>query len=102
MRVRRTAASPASRQVRAAGWWRRARRCLGYGVVLILLLAGMLPPSPIGGAMSAHARPAAQSGKEAVIVEVARGGNPRVVARALGVVPTHVYSKVFEGFAMEL
>jgi len=70
--------------------------------VLVVLLAGMLPSWPIGGAMSAHALPAAQSGKEAVIVEVARGGNALAVARALGVVPKHVYSKVFQGFAAEL
>src|SRR5215213_8488505 len=94
MRVRRTAALSASGRVRADGWWRRARCRMGHGVVLIMLLAGMLPSWPIGAAMSAHALPAAQSGKEAVIVEVARGDNPQAVARALGVVPTHVYTEV--------
>jgi subtilisin family serine protease len=71
-------------------------------VVLVGLLAGTLPSWPIGGAMSAHALPNAQSGKEAVIIEVARGGNALGVARALGVVPTHVYTRVFQGFAVEL
>src|SRR5215212_10242803 len=102
MRVRRTVASSASGQVRAAAWWQRTRCRIGHGVVLILLLAGMLPAWLIGGAMSAQALPIAQAGKEAVIVEVARGDNPQAVARALGVVPTHVYSEVFEGFAAEL
>ena len=37
-----------------------------------------------------------------VIIEVARGANPEAVARALGVVPTHVYSEVFQGFAADL
>jgi subtilisin len=41
-------------------------------------------------------------GKEAVIVEVAPGANPQAVARALDVVPTHVYTEVFQGFAGEL
>jgi subtilisin family serine protease len=67
----------------------------------ILLVAGMLPSWPIG-VMPALALPAAQPGKEAVIVEVARGDNPQAVARALGVVPTHVYTEVFQGFAVEL
>jgi subtilisin len=102
MKVRRTVASSASGQVRAAGWWRRVRCRIGHGVVLILLLAGMLPAWLIGGAMSAQAFPVAQAGKEAVIVEVARGDNPQAVARALGVVPTHVFSEVFQGFAAEL
>src|SRR5215212_6692428 len=102
MRVRRTVASSASGQVRAAGWWRRVRCRIGHGVVLILLLAGMVPAWLIGGAMSAQALPVAQAGKEAVIVEVARGDNPQAVARALGVVPTHVFSEVFQGFAAEL
>jgi subtilisin family serine protease len=70
--------------------------------VFILTLAGTLPSWPIGGAMSAHALPATQPAKEAVIVEVARGDNPQAVARALGVVPTHVFTKVFHGFAAEL
>jgi subtilisin len=95
-------ASSALGQVRAAGWWRRARLRVGYGVVLILLLVGMFPSWPIGGTMSARALPAAQSGKEAVIIEVARGDNPQAVARAVGVVPTHVYTRVFQGFAAEL
>src|SRR5215212_7921133 len=102
MRVRRTVASPASGQVRAARWWRRARCRNGYRVVLVLLLAGMLPSWPVGGTMSAHGLPAAKAGKEAVIVEVARGANPDAAARALGVVPTHVYTEVFQGFAAEL
>jgi len=47
--------------------------------------------------------PEAVSGrKEAVIIEVARGATPEGVARALGVVPTHVYTEVFHGFATEL
>jgi subtilisin len=66
------------------------------------MLVGLLPWWPIGGPMSAHALPAAQSGKEAVLVEVVRGANPQAVARALGVVPTHVYRKVFQGFAADL
>ena len=70
--------------------------------MLVTLLAGMLPSWPIGAAMSAHALPAAQSGKEAVIIEVKPGNNPQAVARALGVLPTHVYSEVFLGFAVEL
>jgi subtilisin family serine protease len=70
--------------------------------VLVTLLAGMLPASPIGGAVPALALPATQRGNEPVIVEVARGANPEAVARALGVVPTHVYSQVFQGFAGEL
>jgi len=37
-----------------------------------------------------------------VIIEGARGANPPGVARALGVVPTHVYSEVFQGLAAEL
>src|SRR5215208_838019 len=82
--------------------WRRRSRLINTVLVLILLLAGMLPRWPIGGAMSAHALPAAQSGKDAVIVEVVRGDNPRAVAQALGVVPTHVYTEVFQGFAAEL
>jgi subtilisin len=102
MRVRRTATTCTTGQVRAAERWRRARLRIGHGVVLVVLLAGMLPSWPTGGAMSAQALPAAQSGKEAVIIEVARGGNPQAVARALGVVPTHVYTKVFRGFAVEL
>jgi subtilisin family serine protease len=75
---------------------------VGYGVVLVVLLAGTLPSWPIGGAMSAHALPIAQSGKEAVIIEVARGANSDAVARALGVVPEHVFTEVFQGFAVEL
>jgi subtilisin len=102
MKVRRTSGSSVSGQVRASEWRCRARLRIGYGVVLILLFAGMLPSWPIGGAMSAHALPATQSGKEAVIVELARGDNPQAVARALGVVPTHVYTEVFQGFAAEL
>src|SRR5215217_2058990 len=94
MRVRRTAALSASGRVRAAGWWRRAWCRMGYGVVLILLLAGMLPSWPISGVMSTHALLAEKDRKDAVIVEVARGDNPQAVARALGVVPTHVYSEV--------
>jgi subtilisin family serine protease len=74
---------------------------VGYGVVLVALLAGTPPSWPIGGAMSAHALPAAQSGKEAVIIEVARGDSAQAVARALGVAPTHVYTRVFQGFAAE-
>ena len=75
---------------------------MGYGVVLILLLAGMLPSWPISGVMSTHALLAEKDRKDAVIVEVARGDNPQAVARALGVVPTHVYTEVFQGFAAEL
>lgn len=67
-----------------------------------MLLAGMLPSWPIGGAMSAHALPNAQSAKEAVIIEVAPGANSDAVARALGVVPKHVFTEVFQGFAVEL
>ena len=37
-----------------------------------------------------------------MIVEVAPGANPQAVARALDVVPTHVYTEVFQGFAGEL
>jgi len=62
----------------------------------------MVPSWPMGGAMSARALPGAQPGKEAVIIEVAQGANPGAVARALGVVPTHVFTEVFQGFAAEL
>jgi subtilisin len=62
----------------------------------------MLPSWPIGGATSTHALLAEKNRKDAVIVEVARGDNPQAVARALGVVPTHVFSEVFQGFAAEL
>jgi subtilisin family serine protease len=62
----------------------------------------MVPSWPIDGAMSARALPAAQPGKEAVIIEVGRGDSAQAVARALGVVPTHVYTRVFQGFAAEL
>src|SRR5215213_129381 len=86
----------------SAASWRRAQRRIGYGVGLIVLLAGLLPAWPIGGAMSAHALPAAKAREEAVIVEVAPGANPDAVARALGVMPTHVYTEVFQGFAAEL
>src|SRR5215207_1832574 len=86
----------------SAASWRRAQRRIGYGVGLIVLLAGLLPAWPIGGAMSADALPAAKARKEAVIVEVAPGANPDAVARALGVEPTHVYTEVFQGFAAEL
>jgi subtilisin len=75
---------------------------MGYGVVLAVLLVGLVPTWLISGVMSAQALPAAQRGKEAVIVEVARGDSPQGVARALGVVPTRVYSEVFQGFAAEL
>jgi hypothetical protein len=102
MRVRRTAALSASGQGRAARWWRRARRRVSHVVVLVVLLAGMLPSWPIGGATSTHALLAEKNRKDAVIVEVARGDNPQAVARALGVVPTHVFSEVFQGFAAEL
>jgi subtilisin family serine protease len=70
--------------------------------VLILLVAGTLPSWPIGGAIAARALPVAQSGNEAVIIEVALGANSDAVARALGVEPTHVFSEVFQGFAAEL
>src|SRR5829696_8390901 len=102
MRVRRIMASSSSGQIHATGWWRRARCRIGHGVALVVLLAGTLPLWPMSGVMSAHALPAAQPGKEAVIVEVARGANPQAVARALGVEPTHVYTEVFQGFAAEL
>jgi subtilisin family serine protease len=75
---------------------------MGHGVVLVVLIAGMLPSWPIGGATSARALPVAQSGNEAVIIEVAPGANSEAVARALGVVPKHVYTEVFEGLAVEL
>jgi subtilisin len=102
MRVRRSAAWAASGQVHAAGWWRRHTHLVSNVLVHVALIAGMLPSWSMAGAMSAHALPAAQSRKDAVIVEVARGANPGAVARALGVVPTHVYSEVFLGFAAEL
>ena len=86
----------------SAASWRRHPRRVGNVLVLILLLAGMLSPRPIGRALTAQALPAAQSEKDAVIVEVVRGANPQAVARALGVVPTHVYTEVFQGFATEL
>jgi subtilisin family serine protease len=71
-------------------------------IVLATLLAALLPAGLTGGPMSVQALPATQRGNEPVIVEVARGANPEAVARALGVVPTHVYSEVFQGFAAEL
>src|SRR5687768_12082797 len=102
MRVQRTMASSAPRQVRVAERWRRARLRIGHGVVLAVLLAGIFPSWPIGGVMPAHALPTAQSEKAAVIIEVGRGANAQAVARALGVVPTHVYTRVFQGFSAEL
>src|SRR5215210_2272126 len=91
--------------MRLDGWaasWRRAQRRIGHRVGLVVLVAGLLPAWPIGGAMSAHVLPAAKAREEAVIVEVAPGANPDAVARALGVMPTHVYTEVFQGFAAEL
>jgi subtilisin family serine protease len=62
----------------------------------------MLPAGPIGGPLPASALLAGQGAKEPVIIEVARGANPSAVARDLGVVPTQVYTEVFQGFAAEL
>src|SRR5215213_10281666 len=82
--------------------WRRVRLCIHHGVVLLALLAGLLPSWQLGVPRSAAARLDTEPAREAVIVEVARGANPEAVARALGVVPTHVYAEVFQGFAAEL
>jgi hypothetical protein len=64
-----------------------------------MMLAGMLPAWQVGGALPAQALPSTQGANEPVIVEIARGANPEAVAQALGVVPTHVYTEVFQGFA---
>jgi subtilisin family serine protease len=80
----------------------RLTRRIGTVIVLAMMLASMFPSWQIGGAFPAQALPASQRGTERVIIEVARGANPSGVARALGVIPTHVYSEVFQGFAAEL
>src|SRR5215213_7124479 len=82
--------------------WRRVRLCIHHGVVLLALLAGLLPSWQLGVPRSAATRLDTEPAREAVIIEVARGANPQAVARALGVVPSHVYSEVFQGFAAEL
>src|SRR5918994_173163 len=102
MRVRHSERLSESGHAYAAASRRRLPRHIGTIVVLLALLAGLLPSWQLGVPLSADARPAAQSGKEGVIVELARGANPQAVARALGVVPTHVFTEVFQGFAAEL
>jgi subtilisin family serine protease len=71
-------------------------------VLLVALLAGMIPSWQTGGALPAKALPDTQRATEPVIIEVARGANPVGVARAIGVVPTQVYTDVLQGFAAEL
>lgn len=102
VRLDRTAASSRSGHRLLAGWWGRQARRMGTVVVLAMMLAGMLPAWQTGGAVPARALPATKRATVPVIIEVAQGANPAEVARGLGVVPTHVYSKVFEGFAAEL
>jgi subtilisin family serine protease len=75
---------------------------MGTVTLLAMMLAGMLPSWQNGGPVPAQALPVTQRANEPVIIEVARGANSEAVARALGVIPTHVYSEVFQGFAAEL
>src|SRR5918995_1397879 len=102
MTARRSVPLSESGHARAVAWWQRQPHLIGTIIVLLGLLAGLLPSWQLGVPLSADARPAAQSGKEGVIVELARGANPQAVARALGVVPTYIFTEVFQGFAAEL
>jgi subtilisin len=102
MRIRRVVPSPESTHARAPGWWRQNPGFIETILVLLALPAGLLPAWSIGDALPAQALPASQRTKVPVIIEVSRGANPEAVAQELGVVPTHVYSEVFQGFAADL
>jgi subtilisin len=75
------------------------RQPLATLVLLLALLAGVAP-----AALTGHAVAGAQEAqaKRSVIVELARGTDPKDVARKLGVTPTFVYEHVINGFAAEL
>jgi subtilisin family serine protease len=86
---------------------RSPRILLWVALALVVVLAG-----PIAGLGSAAPAGAARERdgdadvrerpEDVAIVRLRPGADPRVAARALGVVPIHVYRHVFTGFAAEL